>query len=103
MTRKPGGVVDDAFLKCLDGGLNDALWASELREERDELVYGMLYLKHVVEKVLTDRFGVTIGRYDTKSERVDVNLNLMHRYLESVEDFYVDKPDRVAGCGCVMK
>ena len=85
--------MDEAFEKCLEGGLNDALWPSELREERDELTYGMLYLKHMVEKVMADRWGVTMARYSDKSERVDVNLNKMHRYLESVEDFYVDKPD----------
>ena len=85
--------MDEAFEKCLEGGLNDALWPSELREERDELTYAMLYLKHMVEKVMADRWGVTMARYSDKSERVDVNLNKMHRYLESVEDFYVDKPD----------
>ena len=85
--------MDEAFEKCLEGGLNDTLWPSELREERDELVYGMLYLKDMVEKVTTDRMCVTLGRYDSKSERVDENLSKMHRYLESVEDFYVDKPD----------
>ena len=73
--------------------MNDALWPSELREERDELTYGMLYLKQMVEKVMADRCGVTVGRYSDKSERVDVYLNKMHRYLESVEDFYVDRAD----------
>ena len=95
--------MDDAFEKCLDGGLNDALWVAELREERDELVYGMLYLKNVLEKVLADRVCVLVARWDSVNERVGENLNLMHRYLESVEDFYVDQPDKVAACGCVTK
>ena len=92
MTRMPGGVVDEAFENCRKG-LNDAMWVSEIREERDDLAYGMLYLKHVLEKVLVDRCGVSVGSYSDKSERVDKNLNKMHHYLESVEDYYVDVSD----------
>ena len=92
--------MDDAFEKCLDGGLDDALWVAELREERDELVYGMLYLKNVLEKVLADRVCVLVARWDSVNERVGENLNLMHRYLESVEDFYADQPEKDAACGC---
>ena len=67
------------FEKC-KAGLGDALWVGEMREERDELVYGMMYLKNVVERVMVERSGELLARY----------LNKMHRYLESVEDFYVD-------------
>ena len=90
--------MDDAFEKCLDGGLGDALMMSELREERDELVYGMLYLKNVLERVMADRVCVLVARWDSVNERVGENLNLMHHYLESVEDFYVDQPETVYGC-----
>ena len=88
MTRKPGNVVDEAFENCRKG-LNNAVWVGEIREERDELVYGMMYLKHMVE-VLMDQCGVLMASYSDKAERVDGNLNKMHRYLESVEDYYVD-------------
>ena len=55
--------------------------------ERDELAYAMMYLKHVVEKVLMDRSGELMVNYSDKAVRVDRNLNKMYRYLESVGDF----------------
>ena len=65
------------------------MWVGEIREERDELAYGIMYLKHVVEKELMDRSGELMVNYSDKAVRVDRNLNKMHHYLESVEDFYV--------------
>ena len=63
------------------------MWVGEIREERDELAYAMMYLKHVVEKVLMDRSGELMVNYSDKAVRVDRNLNKMYRYLESVGDF----------------